>query len=191
VLGDAPEPVDETAPLVPPEIVAWRPEVEQTVLGAARDGLRTVVVRPGTVYGGARGLIADMLKEAGNGLVRVVGKGTNHWSCVYDRDLADLYVRLIGHAGASGVYHATDEADERLEDIVEAIVGHARMRPDVRLMPLPEARAKLGMLAEALALDQRVRSVRARELGWAPTLHSVAGNVARLLEEFRDAREAA
>jgi len=44
-------------------------------------------------------------------------------------------------------------------------------------MPLPEARAKLGMLAEALALDQRVRSVRARELGWAPTLHSEFGRV--------------
>ena len=32
VLGDAPEPVDETAPLAPPEIAAWRPGVEQAVL---------------------------------------------------------------------------------------------------------------------------------------------------------------
>jgi hypothetical protein len=30
-----------------------------------------------------------------------------------------------------------------------------------------------------------------RALGWSPTLHSVAGNVARLLEEFRTACEAA
>jgi hypothetical protein len=36
-----------------------------------------------------------------------------------------------------------------------------------------------------------VRSPRARALGWAPTLHSVAGNVARLVEEFRRPREAA
>jgi len=35
-------------------------------------------------------------------------------------------------------------------------------------MPLPEARAKLGMLAEALALDHRGRSDRARVLAWAP-----------------------
>ena len=42
-----------------------------------------------------------------------------------------------------------------------------------------------------LALDQIVRSPRARALGWSPTLHSVAGNVARLLEEFRTACEAA
>ena len=49
----------------------------------------------------------------------------------------------------------------------------------------------MGPYADALALDQIVRSPRARALGWAPTLHSVAGNVARLLEEFRTAREAA
>ena len=30
-----------------------------------------------------------------------------------------------------------------------------------------------------------------RALGWSPTLHSVAGNVARLLEEFRTRKEAA
>ncbi len=191
VIGDAREPAAEDVTLVPPGLVAWRPAHEQLVLNAGGPDLRTVVVRPGSVYGGARGLIADMLKEASNGLVRVVGQGKNHWPCVYDRDLADLYVRLVASADASGVYHANDEADERVEDIVDAIVGHARMRPDVRHMPLPEARAKLGPLAEALALDQRMRSARARSIGWVPTLHSVAGNVARLLEEFRDAREAA
>jgi nucleoside-diphosphate-sugar epimerase len=191
VIGDTPEPAREDALLVPPDLMAWRPAHERRVLAAARPGLRTMVVRPGIVYGGARGLIADMLKEAQNGLVRVVGRGKNHWPCVYDRDLADLYLRLVTSPHASGVFHANDEADESVEDIVEAIIGHARTRPDVRHMPLPEARAKLGALAEALALDQRLRSEAARALGWAPTLHSVAGNVARLLEEFRDAREAA
>jgi hypothetical protein len=58
----------------------------------------------------------------------------------------------------------------------------------VRHVPLDEARAKMGSFAEALSLDQVVRSPRARALGWAPTLHSVAGNTARLLEEWRGAR---
>jgi len=58
-------------------------------------------------------------------------------------------------------------------------------------VPIEEARAKLGPYADALALDQIVRSPRARALGWAPTLHSVSGSVARLLEEYRTAREAA
>jgi hypothetical protein len=38
-----------------------------------------------------------------------------------------------------------------------------------------------------LALDQRLRGPRARALGWTPSLRSVSGNVARLLEEFRNA----
>ena len=46
----------------------------------------------------------------------------------------------------------------------------------------------MGPYADALALDQVVRSPRARALGWTPTLHSVAGNAARLLEEWRAAR---
>jgi nucleoside-diphosphate-sugar epimerase len=191
VIGNTSEPVNEDAPLAPPDLMAWRPAHEHHVLAAARTKLRTMVVRPGILYGGARGLIADMLKEATNGLVRVVGKGKNHWPCIYDRDLADLYLRLLASPDATGLFHANDEADERVEDIVEAIVGHVRNRPDVRHMPLPEARAKLGPLAEALALDQRIRSDRAKALGWVPSLHSVAGNVARLLEEYRDAREAA
>jgi hypothetical protein len=33
------------------------------------------------------------------------------------------------------------------------------------------------------------RSPRARAIGWTPTLHSVAGNAARLLEEWRASRD--
>jgi len=46
----------------------------------------------------------------------------------------------------------------------------------------------MGAYADALALDQVVRSPRARALGWAPTLRSVAGSAARLLEEWRASR---
>lgn len=191
VLGDTQGQADEDAPVRPAEIVAWRPEHERLVLERATDGLRTAVIRPGVVYGGARGIIGDLLKDAANGLVRVVGEGRNHWPCIYDRDLADLYLRIATNAHASGIYHANDEADERVDDIVEAIARHAKTRPDVRHMPIAEARKKMGDYADALALDQIVRSPRARSLGWAPTLHSVGGNVARLLEEFRTAREAA
>ena len=65
------------------------------------------------------------------------------------------------------------------------------MRPDVRHVPLDEARKKLGAYADALALDQRARSGRARALGWSPSLHSVSANIPRLLEEFRRGNERA
>jgi nucleoside-diphosphate-sugar epimerase len=192
VLGDTGAPVEEDAPLQPTAYSAWRSEHERIVLDAGSNGLlRTVVVRPGIVYGGTCGIIADLLKDASNGLVRVIGEGNNHWPCVYVRDLADVYLRVATHPEAFGVFHANDEADESVADIVDAIARHVRMRPDIRHVPLTEARTKMGPYADVLALDQRIRSPRARALGWSPTLHSVSGNVARLMEEFRARREAA
>jgi nucleoside-diphosphate-sugar epimerase len=188
VLGRTPEPATENAPVNPIPLVSWRPEHEDYVLSAGTDSLRTIVVRPGVVYGGSDGMVGDLFKAASNGLVRVVGDGNNHWPLVYDRDLADLYVRLAGREDASGVYHANDEGDERVNDIVSAISPYVALTPDVRHVPLDEARTKMGYYAEALSLDQLVRSPRARALGWTPSLRSVGGNAARLLEEWRAGR---
>lgn len=186
VLGRAVRAVDETAPLDPPEHAAWRPAHENIVLSASSPTLRTVVVRPGIVYGGSRGIVSDLIKDALNGLVRVVGSGKNRWPLVYDHDLGDLYVKILESPDASGIFHATDEADERVSEIVEAIAAQVPQRPDIRYMPMDEAHKKLGAYADALALDQKVRSPKARALGWAPTLPGVVNSVARLLEEFRN-----
>jgi len=188
VIGAAPRPVAEDAPTNPVPHVAWRAEIERLVLGASSDHLRTVVVRPGIVYGGNHGIVGDLFKSAANGLVRIVGDGANHWPLVYDRDLAELYALLAARDDAEGIYHATDDGDERVNEIVAAIGSHLAVRPDVRKVPIEEARAKMGTFADALALDQIVRSPRARALGWTPTLHSVGGNAARLLGEWRTAQ---
>jgi nucleoside-diphosphate-sugar epimerase len=191
VLGPAPAPVDEAVPLNPIEQSAWRVPHEQRVLAAAGPDLRTAVVRPGIVYGGSRGIVGDLFKAAANGLVRVIGMGENHWPLVYDRDLGELYLMLATIATASGVFHANDECDERVNDLVAAIAGHVSIRPSIRKVPLPEARQKMGAYADALALDQIVRCPRARALGWSPSLHAVSRNAARLFEEWRRGREAA
>jgi len=188
ILGKKPEPATEEAPVNPVAVAAWRPAHEQLVLDAASDHLRTIVVRPGVVYGGGDGIVSEIFKAASNGLVRVIGDGNNHWPLVYDRDLADLYARLAGREDTAGVYHANDEGDERVNDIVDAIKPYLPVKPDVRHVPIDEAQKKMGPVAEALALDQLVRSPRARALGWTPTLHSVSGNAARLLEEWRASR---
>ncbi|MGE4056813.1 MAG: NAD-dependent epimerase/dehydratase family protein [Vicinamibacterales bacterium] len=185
VLGRVPDAVAENAPVNPIPLVAWRPGHEELVLNANSDSLRTIVIRSGVVYGGASGAVADLLTAASNGLIRVVGDGGNRWPLVYDHDLADLYAKLAAHDEASGIYHANDEADERVNDIVAAIADHLPSRPDVRHVPLDEARVRLGHQAEALSLDQVVRGPRARTIGWAPTLRSVSGSVARLLDEWR------
>lgn len=191
VLGSGTQPMDESAAVHPAEISAWRPAHEQRVLDSATAGLRPVVIRPGIVYGGSRGIVGDLFKDAANGLVRVIGAGDNHWPLVYDRDLGELFVRLAINAGASGLFHANDEGDETVNDIVAAIGRQVAIKPSIRHVPIAEARKKMGPYADALALDQVVRSPRARALGWSPSLHSVAGNTPRLFEEWRRGREAA
>lgn len=187
VLGARPEPADESAALAPIPLVGWRPAHEQQVLAAASSTVRTAVIRPGIVYGGATGIVSDMLKDALNGLVRVIGDGRNRWPSVYHRDLGDLYARILATPDAAGVFHATDDEDERVGDIAEALASHVDPRADIRHMPIAEAQAKMGPYADALALDQVVRSPRARALGWTPTMRGITGNAPRLFEEFRRA----
>ncbi len=188
VVGRSSEATDESAELNPIALAEWRVEHDELVLAANGPHLRTAVIRPGVVYGGGQGLIGDLFKMATNGLVRVVGDGNNHWPTVYDRDLADLYVRIAASDDASGVFNANDEGDESVNDMVAAISPYLPHKPDVRYVPIEEARSKMGPFADALALDQIVRSTRSRAIGWNPSLHSVAGNAARLLEEWRAAR---
>jgi len=100
VLGNCATPTDESAALNPIALVAWRPAHEQRVLAAATAGIRPIVIRPGVVYGGSRGMVGDIFKDAANSLVRVIGPGDNHWPLVYDRDLAELYVRAATNPDA-------------------------------------------------------------------------------------------
>jgi len=188
VLGRSVKSAEEDAPLDPPPHVEWRPAHEEKVLSSFSGSLRAVVVRPGVVYGGGRGIVADLIKDALNGLIRVVGPGKNRWPSIYDHDLAELYVKILESPTAAGVIHATDEADERVIDIAEAIAAHVPQKPDIRIVPLTEARKKFGTYADALALDQKVRSPKARALGWVPTQTGVINSVPRLVEEFRNAQ---
>ena len=190
VLGPAPSPVDETAPVNPIEMVAWRPAHEQRILETAAAGVRAIVIRPGIVYGGSRGIVGDVLKDAANSLVRIIGSGDNHWPAIYERDLGELYARIVGTPSAAGIFHATDGGAETVNEIVAALAEHAPTEPSIRHVPLPEARKKMGPYADALVLDQIVLSPRARALGWAPTLHSVSGNAARLFEEWKRGKAA-
>ena len=186
VIGPTAGAVDESTAINPPEIERDRPSTERAILESQGGGVRAVVVRPGLIYGGDSGIVSDMLRDAANGIVRVVGSGDNHWPLIYRDDLVDLFVRVIGHAAAAGVVHATDGSDDTVNDLVEAMSSHVTHKPEVRHMSLADARHRMGALAEALAMDQIVRSPKALAIGWTPSLTSASRNVPRLLEERRD-----
>jgi nucleoside-diphosphate-sugar epimerase len=161
--------VAEDAPLAPTPIVAWRPSHERRVLGAAAHRLRTIVIRPAMVYGEGGGIVAGIVEQGRRGTVQVVGDGTNRWSCVRVDALAELYVLALERAERGSIYNATRGAAVPYVEIARAAARAAGGDGSIEHLTLDEARGRLGLLADALAVDLQVSSDRAtRELGWQP-----------------------
>ena len=157
VLGETGEAAaDERSPTDPLALVAWRGPLESWLIEAADRGVRTIVIRPGIVYGDGGGIPA--LLAAGE--LPVVGDGENRWPLVHVRDLARLYVNALAEAPAGAILHGISETVKQ-KDVGERLGAEA--------MPLAEAREELGDFADALALDQHITAPRTRELlGWEP-----------------------
>lgn len=157
---------DETAPLNPLPLVAWRPAHERRALDAG-----AAVVRPGIVFGGRGGLVASFFESADrDGAATYVGDGQNRWTFVHVEDLADLYVRALElWPDGERLYHAVGGPAERIADVARAASAAAGHGGETRAWPLEEARKKLGAFADALAVDQVVTAPRTEKaLGWRP-----------------------
>jgi nucleoside-diphosphate-sugar epimerase len=192
VIGDtAGAVVDESRPADPAKIAAWRPAHEQLALELAKEGIRAVVVRPGIVYGGARGGIpasffGTALKQ---GATQMVGDGANHWPLVHVDDLAELYVRLVERAPAGSIFHATDASTRTVREIAEAASRAAGKDGKVSVVPLDKARSTMGPFADALALDQKVSSEKARtELDWRPRHEDFVAEAPQLFAQWQSAQ---
>jgi nucleoside-diphosphate-sugar epimerase len=171
VYGDTNGVQDETAPWTPPNVVAWRKAVEDAVLARAADGGRPVIVQPGPIYGGDHGLINDFYIKPGKekGAIPYIGDGANRWALVHVDDVASLYVAALA-AKAGSVYLGVGDAHPTAKAIAEALARGAGLDGRTVSITLEQARADMGPIADAFALDQRLTSAKARrELGWAPT----------------------
>lgn len=171
VLGDTGDSVaTEKWPCRPLPVNAWQLEIEELVLAAAGGGLRTAVVRPATVHGSGGGSLAAFVSQTlKRGAPRVVGTGTQLWSTVHRDDVADLYARVLRGIDAGGVFHAASGYAYPARDLALAASLAAGADGRVEEWPLEDARARMGDIAAAFTLTQRVDSARARSvLGWVP-----------------------
>jgi nucleoside-diphosphate-sugar epimerase len=176
VLGNTGKtPADESAPLNPIALVAWRPAVEGMVLESAKQGVRAIVIRPAIVFGRGGGIPADLVKSAREtGAARYVGDGLNRWPTVHVHDLADLFTRALDRAAPGTLLHAVDDTAFRVKEIAEAASDAASAGGRTGSWPLEEARKSLGPYADALVLDQWISAGKAkRTLGWNPREKSV------------------
>lgn len=189
VLGDTGgSPADEDYPVErPAEIVAWRPAHEERVLGMPGEGsdLTATVIRPGMVYGGVAGLVTPMFASAAEeNAARFVGDGRNHWSMVHRNDLATLYLRVVEER-ASGIFHGVDGSPIRVVDVARAASEAAGAGGETRIVPVEEARASLGPVADAILLDQTLVTHRAEEVGWSPAYPSFVAGAGAAWREYR------
>ncbi|MFF1607710.1 NAD-dependent epimerase/dehydratase family protein [Amycolatopsis sp. NPDC058278] len=167
VYGDTGGLRDETAPWNPPDVVAWRRAVEDAVLARAA---HPVIVRPGLLYGGENRLIDAFFVEPGrkSGAVPYIGEGDNHWALVHVDDLARLYVAALS-AEPGSVYVGVGGVNPAAKEVAEACAHAAGLAGKTTSISLERARAEMGPIADAFALDQELTPAKARrELGWEP-----------------------
>ena len=170
------KPADEKTPLDPPAIVAYRTEVEREVLDAATARVHAIVLRPSLVFGQRRGIAAMLLGSVKDGAVQYVGDGKNRWALVYVDDLAELYALALQNAPSGQIYNGSGPDAMRVRDIAMAAAKSLGLS-EANSVPLEDARAQFGPLADALCLDQVLSNQKARtQLHWAPSTYTIVAD---------------
>ncbi|MFI5371451.1 MAG: NAD-dependent epimerase/dehydratase family protein [Candidatus Eisenbacteria bacterium] len=176
--------VDESSPLEPAALVSWRPAHEEVAMDLAAHGAAAVVLRPGIVYGGSRGILGGWFHEAREKRTITYPGGDQHWSMVHVDDVAAAYLLALEHAAHGARYLLVDETHFTAREL--AVAAAAATGAVARAMPAEEAIATLGDYGRALLLDEQATSARARrELGWTPMHTSFVGEAAAIYTEWQ------
>jgi len=173
---------DESTPVDPLPLRAGRVALNDAVLAASNDGMRSMVVCPPLIYGLGLGASRDSIQvpwmidlAQKYGVGRHVGTGKNIWSNVHISDLVDLYVRALENAPAGAFYYA-ENGENSMRELAEAIsrmLGYGGRTED---LSIDDAIAEWGEggARYTMGSNSRVKAVRAREeLGWSPSAPSL------------------
>ncbi len=180
--------VDETTPLAPAKLVAWRPAHERMVLEA--DGIRGIVIRPGCVYGKQGSITSDWFKGATERALKVIGDGTSRWSMVHIDDLAQGYVRAAESGLFGQIFNICDSSRSTVTEMAQAAARAAGYNGKIQYIPIEEAAKALGLYAECLVLDQRVDNSKAmRLIFWAPRHPSFVDDIETYFASWKAWRE--
>jgi nucleoside-diphosphate-sugar epimerase len=170
IYGSSSQMAAESTPVNPISLVAWRPEHDHRVLSGATHTLRTVVFRPGFVYGGSGGLLSFLFAGAKEkGAVPVIERGQNHWAMIHRDDLAQAYVLAAESSVTGVVLNLTDGSHPTIREMARAVCASAGIPEKIVEIPYKEALALYGPSAEGLFIDQKVSNLRAKQLlNWTP-----------------------
>lgn len=171
----------EDIPLQPRLEMASRVLINNTILRAAQQGVRSIVIVPTMVYGEGLGHKKESIqlpalvaysKEKGYGVY--FGKGANTWSNLHIEDLADLYILALQNAKAGSIYYA-ENGWSTLKELAENISERLGLQP-ARSVSIQEAVDRFGpaggyfgFASTSFCSADKAR----RELGWSPRYSSI------------------
>jgi nucleoside-diphosphate-sugar epimerase len=173
---------EESTPVTPLPLRAGRVALNDAVLAASAQDIRTMVICPSLIYGTGRGVTRDSMQipwlielARKYAIGRHVGAGRNIWSNVHIDDLVVLYQLALEKAPAGAFYYAENGENSMLEvsAAIGAMLGYGEQ---TRAMTIEESVNEWGEGAARYTMgsNSRVRAVRARaELSWLPSSPSL------------------
>jgi nucleoside-diphosphate-sugar epimerase len=166
---------DEDSAFTPQPEKAMRVAIDNQVLAAAKDGLRTIVIRPTLIYGPGIGVtstsvqlpkLIDVAKK--HGVPRHVGRGLNIWGHVHIADVVDLFLLALEKAKPGSTFYA-ENGEANFKSVTQSIGRMLGLGDTTKDWPIGEAVEGLGPGAYlSFGSNSRVRGKRSRELGWTP-----------------------
>jgi nucleoside-diphosphate-sugar epimerase len=167
----------EDTPLDPPPEKIQRVAVQRSVLAAATQGIRSVVLCPCLIYGQGRGANPDSIQVPSlirqavkSGVPRYIGDGENVWSTVHIDDVASAYLLAL-EAARAGSFFFIESGEASLKSIVQSIARLLGGNQAPQSWSIDEAIAEWGPQAAWFSLggNSRVSAEKARiMLGWRP-----------------------
>jgi nucleoside-diphosphate-sugar epimerase len=161
----------EDDPFTPLSWLAARAATEQMVRQAASQGIRSIVIRPGGVYGDTRNGHPTWIYESveAAGAACYVGRGLNVYTQVHIRDLARLFSLVLVNGQPGALYHAAG-AEANFRELARAVARAVGCQ--TRSLSMSDAIQVFGKFGALVAFgtSSRSRAPRSRrELGWTPT----------------------
>ncbi|MEU9556525.1 NAD-dependent epimerase/dehydratase family protein [Streptomyces fumanus] len=173
--------ISESTPMNAPRLTAWRVPLAKLV--RETEGIRTSVIAPAVVYGNGGGLlrlVAAGPRSTGSApALTMIGSGDQHWATVHVDDLAALYTLALEKAPTGSYFLGASGVNPTAREITEAVSRAVGLSGRVEAEPVVQTLDRLGLLGEALLLDQQASGGTARRvLGWTPEGPSILDDIA-------------
>ena len=187
----------EYATAKPPQLVAWRPQMEKEVL-SAREVLDTVVVRPALVYGREHavwssffGPIVEAAKSGECKAIKIPLGPTSRPGLVHVDDVAEglrCAIEKLPLISGTGVYPVFDftTSQESMRDIFDSFGEAVELKGRVELVESGED----SLFVEAMQTSHNGDSSRAEQLlGWLPRKRGFVAGMDVYAKAFMAAQE--